>query len=85
MSDVIIIPKIRCDNCGVTVDKEVRAGHPNSTYVKPRNWGSARVDGGRRAGYPEHIGMADLCPKCAKAVGDAAEAALKLARVEGRS
>lgn len=79
MGEVHIVPRIRCDNCGFVADKQTIGGDPKG-YFRPRDWGSARIDDGRRSGYPEHIAFTDLCPACAKAISDAADKAAQARR-----
>lgn len=80
MADVTVTPRIRCDNCGRTEDKEKPSFE--KTYRKPHGWGSIRVD--CIAGtYPPHITMPDVCQICFKAAYDGAGAALEKARSEG--
>ena len=83
MADVNIIPRIRCDNCGLVVEKTAHNYSGQASFSRPAGWGSARIDDGRRSGYPEHIGMTDLCPECAQAACDAADSALKARREPG--
>lgn len=77
-ADVSVTPRIRCDNCGFTTDKEPIGPGREREFRKPPKWGSAKLDTGFACNYPEHIAMTDLCPKCAdaayKAVGDALKA-----------
>lgn len=79
MGEVKIIPRIRCDNCGFIAEKVYDTGY-SKDYSRPRGWGSAKIDDGRRDGYPEHIAMTDLCPLCAKAISEAADKALTARR-----
>lgn len=84
MADVKITPKIQCDNCGVTAEKEFRdrTGDP---YIKPGLWGSCKIEGGRDTnsyGGKNRLTFSDLCPSCANVALDAAAAALKAARKE---
>ena len=83
MADVSIIPKIRCDNCGLVVEKEETWG--SKEYRKPRRWGSLTIESGRgQQGYPsEHLRFVDLCPSCATSAHDAAAARLAEIREEG--
>jgi len=80
MADVQITPRIRCDNCGLTADKEFLMGGPR----KPRRWGALTAESGRGMdGYPaEHLRFIDLCPSCATGAHDAAAARLKELRAE---
>lgn len=82
MAEVQIIPKIQCDNCGLTVEKDVVVN--SRDYCKPKLWGSLRIDGGRSDSYGVKTQMAftDLCPACAIAAADAAAGALKAEREE---
>lgn len=75
MADVAITPKIRCDNCGTTVEKQAGAG---GNFHKPRRWGALTIESGRgQQGYPgEHLRFVDLCPSCATGAHDAAAARL---------
>ncbi|TIN36813.1 MAG: hypothetical protein E5Y10_22035 [Mesorhizobium sp.] len=80
MADVDTIPKIRCDNCGLTVEKLVDGTGSSRKFAKPRVWGSMKAVGGRSAdayGGKDRLDFADLCPACANAALDAAAAALK--------
>lgn len=79
MGEVKIVPRIRCDNCGFVAEKVDNLGR-GTDYSRPRGWGSARIDDGRRSGYPEHIAFTDLCPDCAKAISDAAGKAAQTRR-----
>jgi hypothetical protein len=83
MANVKIIPKIQCDNCGLTVEKE-RAGDYSHEYVKPKLWGSLGINGGRSDSYgvKSQMSFTDLCPACAIAASDAAADALKARRGE---
>ncbi|ASP64417.1 hypothetical protein [Sinorhizobium meliloti] len=85
MADVDIIPKIRCDNCGLTVEKEQRGTGPSRSFHRPGKWGSLKIEGGRSIdsyGMKGRLDFTDLCPSCANAAIDAAAAALKSARRE---
>lgn len=81
MSDVQLIPKIRCDNCGVTTEK-VKDGAINLSWVRPKSWGGLRVDPTNRSMYPNNIAYVDLCPRCLQAAHSAVERALKDVRDE---
>lgn len=84
MADVNITPRISCDNCGLTVDKEFR-DRTDKSYFKPRTWGSLKIEGSRSTdsyGGKDKLDMIDLCPKCATAALDAAASALKKMRGE---
>lgn len=74
MAEVPIIPKIRCDNCGLISEKE-RIG---DAHRKPRAWGGIKAEGSRSVdsyGGKERLDFSDLCPDCASgALGAAAEA-----------
>jgi hypothetical protein len=85
MADVNIIPRISCDNCGLTVDKAQEGSYTSASFKKPRDWGSLKIEGSRSAdsyGGKERMDFTDLCPKCATIAIDAAAAALKAARGE---
>ncbi|TIN76741.1 hypothetical protein [Mesorhizobium sp.] len=80
MAEVDIIPKIRCDNCGLTVEKIVSGSGPSRSFSRPGTWGSMKAVGGRSAdayGGKDRLDFTDLCPVCANAALDAASAALK--------
>lgn len=85
MADVAIVPQIRCDNCGLTAEKETSGTKPDS-YGKPRRWGSLTIHSGRgQSGYPsEFLKFVDLCPSCAMGAHDAAAARLADLRGELR-
>ncbi len=83
MADVKIIPKISCDNCGLTVEKDVVAN--SRDYRKPKPWGSCRMEGSRDVdsyGGKSRLDFTDLCPECADAALNAAASALKARRGE---
>lgn len=85
MADVDIIPKIRCDNCGLTVEKAQQGSYTSRSFHKPRMWGSCKIEGGRSTdsyGGKGRLDFTDLCPSCANAAIDGAAAALKSARGE---
>lgn len=85
MADVDIIPKISCDNCGRTVEKQQEGSYTSRSFKKPRDWGSLKIEGSRSSdsyGGKERLDFIDLCPKCATIAVDAAAAALKAARGE---
>lgn len=83
MADVNIIPRISCDNCGLTVDKEFR-DRTDKAYHKPRSWGSCKIEGSNSDMYgsKDRLDFTDLCPKCAKIAINATSEALKVARGE---
>ena len=86
MADVNTIPQIRCDNCGLTVEK-IDSGVMQRTgmFIKPRSWGSCKMEGGRSTdsyGGKARLDFGDLCPECANAALDAAAEALKARREE---
>lgn len=86
MAEVDIIPKIRCDNCGLTVEKTQQGAHSSRSFLKPRAWGGVKAEGGRSTdsyGGKSRLDFTDLCERCANAALDAAAAALKKARSEG--
>lgn len=86
MAEVDIIPKIRCDNCGLTVEKIVSGSHSSRQFSKPRAWGSMKAEGSRSTdsyGGKSRLDFADLCHRCAQAAVDAAAEALAKARGEG--
>jgi hypothetical protein len=86
MAEVDIIPKIRCDNCGLTVEKIVSGSHSSRQFSKPRAWGTCKMEGGRSSdsyGGKARLDFSDLCQRCANAALDAAAAALEKARSEG--
>lgn len=85
MADVNIIPKIQCDNCGLTVDKVKQGNGASTSYHKPTMWGSCKIEGGRATdeyGGKSRLTFVDLCQSCANAAVDAAAAALKAVRKE---
>lgn len=85
MADVNITPRISCDNCGLTVDKQVEFPSVNKKFQRPRDWGSLKIEGSRSAdsyGGKEKLDFIDLCPKCATAALDAAASVLKKMRGE---
>ncbi|MEX2739968.1 hypothetical protein AB3480_00715 [Rhizobium mongolense] len=85
MADVDIIPKICCDNCGKTVEKQQQGTGASRSFKKPSLWGSCKIEGGRSTdsyGGKGRLDFIDLCPSCANAAIDAAAAALKAARGE---
>lgn len=86
MADVDVVPKIRCDNCGTTVEKTHTGTGKSRTYQKPGLWGGINAVGGRSTdsyGGKARLDFTDLCPACANAALDAAAAALKERRGEG--
>jgi len=85
MADIFVAPKIRCDNCGTTVDKKPNGTVLPISYSKPRHWGSLQIESGRgQQGYPsEFLKFVDLCPSCAMGAHDAAAA--KLAELRGET
>ncbi|AII27764.1 hypothetical protein B9J07_12865 [Sinorhizobium sp. LM21] len=85
MADVNINPRIQCDNCGTTVEKEQSGTGPSRSFRKPNKWGSCKIEGGRSTdsyGGKGRLDFIDLCPSCANAAIDAAASALKSARRE---
>lgn len=87
MADVDVIPKIRCDNCGETVEKSVQGAHPSRSFHKPRTWGLLKAEGGRirQDTYgtgKERLDFTDLCQECAETALQAAAEALKQRRGE---
>lgn len=79
MAEVDIIPRIQCDNCGATREKQQQGTGPSRSFHKPNNWGACRIEGGKAAdayGEKGKIAMPDLCEACANAVIDAAGKAL---------
>lgn len=83
MAEVKTIPKIQCDNCGLTVEKEFAREYSHD-YIKPKLWGSLTINGGRSDSYgvKTQLAFTDLCPACAIAAIDAAADALKTRRRE---
>ena len=84
MADVNITPKISCDNCGAVEDKVFNTVY-SKEFVKPRTWGSCRIEGTRSVdsyGGRERLDFTDLCPKCADAIISAAAVAAKAHRGE---
>lgn len=82
MTDVVMTPQIRCDNCGA-VDNKIRA---DGSWVKPRTWGNLHVEGAKNTqayGLKDRLAFVDLCPKCAGKAFEAASEAMKQAREEG--
>ncbi|MGO4196885.1 hypothetical protein AB4Z13_16130 [Rhizobium sp. YAF28] len=85
MADVNIIPRISCDNCGLTVDKQAEFPSANKKFQKPRDWGSLKIEGSRSTdsyGGKDRLDFTDLCPKCATAALEAAATVLKTTRGE---
>lgn len=85
MAEVNIIPKIRCDNCGLTVEK-IKEIATSQSFCKPKKWGACKMEGGRSSdsyGGKARLDFTDLCERCANAALDAAAAALEKARSEG--
>ncbi|MFL5015436.1 MAG: hypothetical protein ACJ8EW_04450 [Rhizobium sp.] len=85
MADVNITPRISCDNCGLTVDKQLEQLGTNKSFKKPRTWGSLKIEGSRSAdsyGGKDRLDFTDLCPKCATAALEAAASVLKTTRGE---
>lgn len=79
MADVKIIPRVRCDNCSVTAEKDLSG----KDYRTPRTWGSVSVDPtDLGSNYPNTIRMKDLCAACLKAVHVAVGEALCARRKE---
>jgi hypothetical protein len=88
MADVKLTPRVRCDNCGATADKVHRDKLPPSDWVRPREWGSMKAEGGRICQQTygtgkERLDFTDLCPRCAEAAFNAAAEALIKTRSEG--
>lgn len=79
MADIVTAPKVRCDNCGQTVEK-MKGGLGHDEWERPREWGSLSVSATVRSHYPNDIKMSDLCGECLKAVHYAVGEALKTAR-----
>lgn len=84
MADVEVVPKIRCDNCGFTTEKNASDAGASRSYQRPHRWGSLTIASGRgQQGYPvETLRFVDLCPRCATCAHDAAAAILKELRAE---
>ncbi|NKM69201.1 hypothetical protein [Rhizobium laguerreae] len=85
MADVNITPRISCDNCGLTVDKQLEQLGTNKSFKKPRTWGALKIEGSRSAdsyGGKDRLDFTDLCPKCATAALEAAASVLKTTRGE---
>ncbi|MBB3521095.1 hypothetical protein [Rhizobium sp. BK456] len=85
MADVNITPRISCDNCGHTVDKQQEGSYTSRSFKKPRDWGSLKIEGSRNVdsyGGKDRLDLTDLCPKCATAALDAAASVLKTTRGE---
>lgn len=85
MADVDITPKICCDSCNKTVEKEQRGNGPSRSFHKPSKWGSLKIEGGRSTdsyGGKGRLDFTDLCPECANAAIDAAASALATLRGE---
>ena len=85
MADVDIIPKICCDNCGLTVTKNQQGNGASRSFHKPRTWGSLSIEGGRATdsyGGKDKMSLPDLCEECANAAVDAAAEALAKLRGE---
>lgn len=81
MSEVMITPRIRCDNCGHTEDK-VRRTYAERDWMRPQPWGSVKAEGTVKGAYPQYIAMTDLCEKCTKLVYEAVGDALAAGRKE---
>ena len=84
MAEIIPVPLIRCDNCGLTAEKVKETYVPE--FKKPRSWGSMKAVGANSTdsyGGKSRLDFIDLCPKCAQTALDAAAEALKTARSEG--
>lgn len=79
MVEVSIVPKVRCDNCGFTDEKEMPAIR-GAVYRRKEGWGGIRIDPTQQGGYPNNIAFVDLCPACLKLVHDAATKALEQGR-----
>lgn len=79
MADVHIIPRIRCDNCGFTDEKELEP-FGKGAYRNKEGWGGIKIAPTHRGNYPNNIAFVDLCPDCLTAVHDAVAAALSNAR-----
>lgn len=72
MVDVLVTPRIKCDNCGFEADKhstQITNGH-HSSWRPPGGWGFARI-GGLYAGNDSAIESGDLCPSCMAGASDA--------------
>lgn len=84
MAEVKITPRISCDNCGFTEDKKFDQGY-SKDWHRPKSWGGCKIESYSTDSYgsKERMDFTDLCPKCAKALIDAAGEALRLARGEG--
>ena len=78
MADVIEVPKVRCDNCGVTANKAKRF---SDKWEQPHHWGSVKVSPTNYGhNYPNNIGMTDLCGRCLQLVHEAVGKALERGR-----
>lgn len=85
MASINVIPKIRCDNCGLTVEQQRRSA-TIADYTKQSMWGSCKMEGGRSTdsyGGKARLDFVDLCERCANAALDAAATALEKTRSEG--
>lgn len=88
MADVVQIPKIQCDGCGVIIDKAEKKtylqGKPKE-YERPNDWGACRIDGSRNVdeyGNREKLYLLDLCPGCATAALYGAAKAIRERKME---
>lgn len=81
MAEIKPAPRIRCDNCGHTVDMKPHA-YDRNKHQKPKGWGGARIDPTVVGTYPNHIAMGDLCPSCLRLVHNAVGEALAEGRKE---
>jgi hypothetical protein len=63
MADIQTAPKIKCDNCGLTAEKQSSTvtNGIKGDWRKPDGWGHAHVGG--LFCKPE-ISFPDLCPTC---------------------
>ncbi len=81
MADVKIIPRVRCDNCSVTAEKELDLFKKD--YERPRAWGQLNLTPANYGSqYPDHVRMNDLCPACLRALHNAVGEALRARRKE---
>lgn len=67
MTDVNVVPRIKCDSCGRESDKwssTITNGNPGG-WVEPYGWGHAHASG---LFADKEIHFKDLCPACLESV-----------------
>lgn len=82
MADIRRAPQVRCDNCSEVEDQIEMTG---GGHRKPHSWGELRMTTGKKTdeyGGVERLVFPDLCPRCARAVGDAVHEVLTKLRGE---